>query len=117
MGASPHRGSSLPPTTTAVPPYKPVKLDQKTTGEFVAGLLEVLPMHATWKPVEELVKLNGIPLLCQIVSIASEWNYTGRNETICNALDVLQFASIIPKVPLELCDPVKLPEEHAVAIR
>lgn len=47
-------------------------------GEQVRTLQEMLPMRARWEPVEQILFLNGIPLLLRIIAYSYEWNYSGR---------------------------------------
>lgn len=103
QGGSPH------PTT---PPYKATRFSSEAVLENVETLLELIPLRVKWEPVDELIKLGGVPLLLQLVAMSYEWNYSGRAETVRCALDVLTVCSVTPKTQLALCDSVQVMENQ-----
>lgn len=42
--------------------------------EQIKALQELLPMHASWAPVDEFLALGGIHILVRIVAFVYEWN-------------------------------------------
>ena len=76
-------GGSPQPST---PHYKAVKLGIDQVHELIMTAQELLPFRANWPPVNEFVRLGGIPLLLQVIAVSYMWNFTGRAETVRSAL-------------------------------
>lgn len=72
-------GGSPQPST---PPYKAVKLGPDQVQQLIITAQELLPFRAPWHPVNDLVRLGGIPLLLQAIAISYLWNFAGRAETV-----------------------------------
>lgn len=126
-------GGSPQPST---PPYKAVKLGTEQVHDLITTAQELLPFRATWPPVNEFIRLGGIPLLLQVIAISYLWNFTGRAETVRSALvktfantsmpvsitisclqDVLAVCAVSPKVQLLFCDRIQIPDDaNAVGI-
>ncbi|XP_015439812.1 PREDICTED: protein mahjong [Dufourea novaeangliae] len=99
-----------------LPPYKACKLSSEEVQEKVEVLHKLFNVLAIWLPVEELHRLGGIPLLLQIIAFAREWNYSGRvhttssAETVRSCLDVIAICCLVPKVTIQLCQRVDMPD-------
>ncbi|KAL1117022.1 hypothetical protein AAG570_004350 [Ranatra chinensis] len=94
-----------------LPSYKACKSSQEEVCEQINVLLEYMSFRAQWPPVENLLRLGGVTLLLQIIAFAYEWNYSGRGETVRSALDVLSICSLMPRVQLQLCEKIELPDD------
>lgn len=85
----------------------------------MVGLQDMLPLHASWDPVDKLLKLGGIPLLLRIIAFSYEWNYSGsfssRAETVRSALDVLSICCCQPSVHPVFCERMQLPDDASAA--
>ena len=79
-------GGSPQPST---PHYKAVKLGIDQVHELIMTAQELLPFRANWPPVNEFVRLGGIPLLLQVIAVSYMWNFTGRAETVRSALVII----------------------------
>ncbi len=55
-------------------------MEAETLRGSIWYLLHALPSHMTWKPIEELRKLNGVHLLLKVIGEAGEWNFAARLE-------------------------------------
>lgn len=104
-----NQGGSPQPTTA---PYKATRYSVETVLENIETLLELMPLRVKWEPVDELLKLGGVPLLLQLVAMSYEWNFSGRAETVRCALDVLTVCSVTPKTQLALCDTLQVMENQ-----
>ncbi|XP_022253323.1 DDB1- and CUL4-associated factor 1-like [Limulus polyphemus] len=102
-------GGSLQPT---VPPYKAARFSSEAIQENIDALMELMPLRMRWQPVDELLRLGGIPLLLQLIAMSYEWNYSGRAETVRSALDVLTVCSVTPKAQLALCESVHMADNQ-----
>lgn len=54
------------------------KCTPEIINDQVTALQEMLPVRASWEPVDKLLSLNGIQLLLRIIAYSYEWNYSGR---------------------------------------
>lgn len=96
---------------STLPSYKAYKSSPEEIEEQITSLLELMSFRACWQPVDELMRLGGITLLLQVIAFAYEWNFSGRAETVRSALDVLCICAVMPRVQLQLCERVDLPDE------
>ncbi|CAH1724928.1 DDB1- and CUL4-associated factor 1 isoform X2 [Aphis gossypii] len=87
-----------------VPGYKSTKKSRAEVQEEIELLSNAVSLKSHWTPVDQLLKLGGLSLLLQIISLAHEWNFSGRCEMIKNALEVLNICAVLPKVQLALCE-------------
>lgn len=56
-------------------------------------LLECLPQRHNWRPVSDFMRLGGIHLLMELVSMAVDWTmYTGKS---VSAIVVLYIPSML----------------------
>lgn len=46
-----------------------------------------------------------------MIAIAYDWTFQGRAEMVRSALDILAIASVIPKVQLQFCERIDLPDD------
>ncbi|KAF5284193.1 hypothetical protein FQR65_LT00193 [Abscondita terminalis] len=97
------------PVIPAQPSYKACKSSPEEVQQQIETLLQLMPFRTHWQPVDQIYKLGGISLLLKIITLAYEWNNSGRAEMVRCALDVLAIACVIPKVVLLFCDQVDLP--------
>ncbi|KAL3852286.1 hypothetical protein ACJMK2_015948 [Sinanodonta woodiana] len=99
------------------PAYKPMQLTPEIIQENIELMMEVLPLRLHWQPEATFHKLGGIPLLVQLIAMTAEWNnYTGRPETIKNALDVLNVCCATSKSQLTLLQSIPLPDDVTTPI-
>ncbi|BES99825.1 LisH [Nesidiocoris tenuis] len=100
-----------------LPSYKACRSSPEQVREQINTLLEFMSFKASWAPVDEFLRLGGINLLLTVIAFAYDWNYSGRGETVRSSLDVLGICSVMPKVQMQLCEKVGLPEDpNAVGI-
>ena len=106
-----HDGSSLTSNIGEIPGYKATECPIDVIEENLELLLECMPLRMRWEPVANIVKLGGVKLLMRLVAMAADWNnYSGKAETIRSALDVLSICSVTPRVQLQLCDVIPVPD-------
>jgi len=56
------------------------KFSPEVIQENVELLLECLPQRHNWRPVSNFMRLSGIQLLMELVSMAVDWtSYTGKS--------------------------------------
>ncbi|XP_074658215.1 DDB1- and CUL4-associated factor 1-like [Tubulanus polymorphus] len=104
-------GGSVP---SSVPPYKAAKYTPEVFAEYMDFLSECLPSRASWPAVSHFIELDGINIILRLIALAAEWsNFNGKAEAIRCALDALAILSVLPKVQLQLCEYVLLPENHS----
>lgn len=65
-------------SNTNVPPYKALRFSYDIVMDHVESLLELMPIRINWKPVDELLKLQGVKLLLQLIAFSFDWNFTGK---------------------------------------
>ncbi|XP_008184180.1 DDB1- and CUL4-associated factor 1 isoform X1 [Acyrthosiphon pisum] len=89
-----------------VPGYKSSKKSRAEVQEEIELLSNAVSLKSHWTPIDQLLKLGGLSLLLRIISLAHEWNFSGRHECemIKNALEVLNICAVLPKVQLALCE-------------
>lgn len=108
--------------------FQSTKKSQAEVYEEIELLSNAVSIKSHWSPVDQLIKLGGINLILQIISLAHDWNFSGRHvkdkkffllmsiilicilfpyrcEMIKNALEVLNICAVLPKVQLTLCEP------------
>ena len=56
-------------------------------------------------------QLGGITTCLKVIASAYDWTFQGRCEMVRSALDILTVAAILPKVQLQLCEKVPLPDD------
>lgn len=83
-------------------------LDAAAMRDSVWLLLNVLPMHTVWKPVEEMRRLGAIRTLLFIIGESNDWNLNQKTELVRNTLEVLWVCSVIPRVQLDFCGTIKM---------
>ncbi|RWS14691.1 protein VPRBP-like isoform X2 [Dinothrombium tinctorium] len=97
---------------------KAARYSSETIEECTETLLQMMPLRFNWKPVDELLKLDGVKHLVSLIAVSFDWNYTGKAETIKSALDVLVVCSVCPKFQLVLTGNIEIDEGHStVAMR
>jgi len=63
--------------------FQATKFAPEVVQENVELLLECLPQRHNWRPVANFMRLGGIQLLMELVSMAIEWtSYTGKSVII-----------------------------------
>ncbi|XP_078517401.1 DDB1- and CUL4-associated factor 1 isoform X1 [Lissotriton helveticus] len=91
----------------AQPPYKASSYTHEQIVEMIEFLVEYGPAQLYWEPAEVFLKLSCVQLMLQLISIASNWKtYYARNDTVRYALDVLAILTVVPKIQLQLAEPV-----------
>ncbi|VDK56452.1 unnamed protein product, partial [Cylicostephanus goldi] len=92
------------------PSYKSMYLDDESIRDGVWLLTTALrASNSGWKPVDDARKLGLIRTLFGVIILTHELGHTGRFETALNALKTLWLCSCLPKVQLEFCEPMRLP--------
>ncbi|NWS57108.1 DCAF1 factor, partial [Chunga burmeisteri] len=80
--------------------------------EMMEFLIEYGPAQLYWEPAEVFLKLSCVQLMLQLISIACNWKtYYARNDTVRYALDVLAILTVVPKIQLQLAEPVDVLDE------
>ncbi|XGW32162.1 hypothetical protein V3C99_010381 [Haemonchus contortus] len=93
--------------------YKTMMMDEDSFNEGVYLLMTALrASNSGWKPVDDARKLGLIKTLFAVVVLTHEMGHAGRYETANNALTTLWLCSCVPKVHLELCESMRLPNGH-----
>ncbi|XP_059475343.1 protein mahjong [Neocloeon triangulifer] len=92
-------------------PFKLIKPTVSEIQEYVKVLMQAMHIHAKWTPVDKFLDLGGVALLLKVIAYTYEWNFSGRGETVRNALDVLAVCTVISRVQLQLCEKVELPRD------
>ncbi|CAB4067398.1 DCAF1 [Lepeophtheirus salmonis] len=95
----------------SVPNYKPNRLSPEQSQECIETLVNFMPFKAKWPPMDKFIQLGGITMCLKVIAIAYDWSCTGRSETVRSALDCLCIAAILPKVQLQLCERIELPDD------
>ncbi|KAM4721194.1 DDB1- and CUL4-associated factor 1 [Rhinophrynus dorsalis] len=94
------------------PPYKACTYTREQIVEMMEYLIEFGPAQLYWEPAEVFLKLSCVQLLLQLISIACSWKtYYARNDTVRYALDVLAILTVVPKIQLQLAEPVDVLDE------
>ncbi|KAM6980512.1 DDB1- and CUL4-associated factor 1-like [Aplochiton taeniatus] len=95
------------------PYFKPCQYSREQVVEMMEFLIECGGPHLHWEPVEVFHKLSCVPLLLQLISIASDWRtYYGRSDTVRFALDILAMLTVVSKVQLVLATTVDVLDEN-----
>ncbi|KAK6059696.1 hypothetical protein COOONC_02659 [Cooperia oncophora] len=93
--------------------YKSMVMDEDSFKEGINLLLTALrASNSGWKPVDDARKLGLIKTLFGVVVLTHEMGHAGRYETANNALHTLWLCSCVPKIHIELCEPMRLPNGH-----
>lgn len=77
--------------------------------------LQSLQLKSNWQPVNVFLQLGGIKLLILVIAHSYEWNYSGRQETVISALDVINICCSVQKVHAVLCERIDFPEDASAA--
>uniref|UniRef100_A0ACB8EI34 DDB1- and CUL4-associated factor 1 n=1 Tax=Sphaerodactylus townsendi TaxID=933632 RepID=A0ACB8EI34_9SAUR len=94
------------------PPYKACSYTHEQIVEMMEFLIEYGPAQLYWEPAEIFLKLSCVQLMLQLISIACDWKtYYARNDTVRYALDVLAILTVVPKIQLQLAEPVDVLDE------
>ncbi|XP_029455415.1 DDB1- and CUL4-associated factor 1 isoform X4 [Rhinatrema bivittatum] len=94
------------------PPYKACSYTHEQIVEMMEFLVEYGPAQLYWEPAEVFLKLSCVQLMLQLISIACNWKtYYARNDTVRYALDVLAILTVVPKIQLQLAEPVDVLDE------
>ncbi|CAH2312559.1 DDB1- and CUL4-associated factor 1 isoform X2 [Pelobates cultripes] len=94
------------------PPYKACTYTREQIVEMMEYLIEFGPSQLYWEPAEVFLKLSCVQLLLQLISIACSWKtYYARNDTVRYALDILAILTVVPKIQLQLAEPVDVLDE------
>ncbi|XP_060095976.1 DDB1- and CUL4-associated factor 1 isoform X1 [Heteronotia binoei] len=94
------------------PPYKACSYTHEQIVEMMEFLIEYGPAQLYWEPAEVFLKLSCVQLMLQLISIACDWKtYYARNDTVRYALDVLAILTVVPKIQLQLAEPVDVLDE------
>uniref|UniRef100_A0A8B9GED6 DDB1- and CUL4-associated factor 1 n=1 Tax=Amazona collaria TaxID=241587 RepID=A0A8B9GED6_9PSIT len=94
------------------PPYKACSYTHEQIVEMMEFLIEYGPAQLFWEPAEVFLKLSCVQLMLQLISIACNWKtYYARNDTVRYALDVLAILTVVPKIQLQLAEPVDVLDE------
>ncbi|KAM4651260.1 DDB1- and CUL4-associated factor 1 [Discoglossus pictus] len=94
------------------PPFKSCTYTRDQIVEMMEYLIEFGPSQLYWEPAEVFLKLSCVQLLLQLISIACSWKtYYARNDTVRYALDVLAILTVVPKIQLQLAEPVDVLDE------
>ncbi|RWS31137.1 protein VPRBP-like isoform X3 [Leptotrombidium deliense] len=97
---------------------KAARYTGETIEECTSSLLQMMPLRFNWKPVDEMIKLDGVKHLISLIHVSLNWNYNGKAETIKSALDVLVVCSVCPKFQALLTQLVEMQDgQNVVAMR
>ncbi|RCN53505.1 LisH protein [Ancylostoma caninum] len=92
------------------PSYKSMVMDDDSVRDGVWLLTTALrASNSGWKPVDDARKLGLIKTLYGVIVLTHELGHTGRFDTALNALKTLWLCSCLPKVHLEFCESMRLP--------
>lgn len=68
--------------------FQAAKFSPEVVQENVELLLECLPQRHNWRPVSNFMRLGGIQLLMELVSLAVDWtSYTGKSVLMLILID------------------------------
>lgn len=96
-----------------IPSYKAAHYTSDTICQYVENLLELMPLRINWKPVDELLRLDGLKLLILAIGKSFLWSFSGKSESIKSALDVLMICSVVPKFQIALTEQVALDADRS----
>jgi HIV-1 Vpr-binding protein len=88
--------------------FQPLRTSLEKQRLLHEQILEKIPQHYRWQPVERFLKLNGMQAMMQVIAMAYDWNYAGRNETVKNTLDVISICCLCSKAQLLLTERFQL---------
>ena len=113
IAGSVHQGNGMLSTAPwpAVPEYKSAKFSPTQVSEQVETLLQLMPFRSRWQPIDNFIQLGGITICLKAIANAYDWTFTGRAEMVRSALDILSITSIMPKVQLQFCEKIDLPDD------
>jgi len=58
--------------------FQSTRKSQAEVYEEIELLSNAVHIKSHWTPVDQLIKLGGLNLILQIISLAHEWNFSGR---------------------------------------
>lgn len=100
-------------------PVKALKNSSEVINEQILFLQSAIPSSKSsnlgWQPVNVFLDLGGIKLLILVIAHSYEWNYSGRQETVISAIDVLNICCSLQKVHADLCERIDFPEDASAA--
>lgn len=97
-------------------PLRALKNSTEVINDQILNLQSILPLKSTsWQPVNIFLHLGGIKLLILVIAHSYEWNYSGRQETVISAIDVLNICCSVQKVHAVLCERIDFPEDASAA--
>ena len=113
IAGSMHQGHGMLSTTSwpAVPAYKSAKFAPAQVSDQVETLLQLMPFRSRWQPVDNFIQLGGITTCLKTIASAYDWTFQGRAEMVRSALDILSITAIMPKVQIQFCEKIDLPDD------
>ena len=113
IAGSIHQGNGMLSTSPwpAVPAYKSAKFSPAQVLEQVETLLQLMPFRSRWQPIDNFIQLGGITICLKTIANAYDWTFAGRAEMVRSALDILSITAIMPKVQLQFCEKIDLPDD------
>ena len=101
------RESRVVPT----PIYKPTRYSSEQITEHTETLMDLTPLRTRWPAMDKFIQLGGITVCLKVIAIAYDWTFQGRAETVRSALDCLAVCAVLPKVQLQFCERIDLPDD------
>ena len=114
LASSSQSTSRVSSLATLVHACKPSRYSPEKINEYVETMLELVPARYSWKPVEEMMKLGGVKLLITMIAVANNWVFSGKQEAVKCAMDVLVVCSVVPRMQLIFKDMVTNEEDIEV---
>ena len=113
IAGSMHQGHGLLSTAPwpAVAAYKPAKFTPAQISDQVETLLQLMSFRSRWQPIDNFIQLGGITTCLKTIASAYDWTFQGRAEMVRSALDILAITAIMPKVQLQFCEKIELPDD------
>lgn len=63
--------------------------------------------HQNWHPIDDMRNLGVFRLMLVLLS-NSDWNHSGKSDTVRLVLELFRLASVSPKVQLDLCETIHI---------
>lgn len=102
------------PSSRICLPMRSLKNSNEIINDQIMNL-QSLALKSNWQPVNVFLQLGGIKLLILVIAHSYEWNYSGRQETVISALDVINICCSVQKVHAVLCERIDFPEDASAA--
>nr|XP_042905240.1 DDB1- and CUL4-associated factor 1 isoform X2 [Parasteatoda tepidariorum] len=97
--------------STRLSKHKAMNLSYKSIENYIEHWHELLGPMVSWRPVDEFLQFDGVSFLLELTSdYFSTSSYSGRAETVKNALDVLKVCSLSSATQLAFCEKVNTTE-------